>query len=155
MVIDHWLSHRLIVFGRSALQVAGRLFLLADSCSWQQQRASSVWHGIFKQMWAWLHSPSCNGLKGAWPSALGPSIMHFDAWWPKRPSLPFNEKCLLQKRWMPTPYHIEIKGVGDWGLRRVTSLGVRILSILMLGLTPQTKQCNACIQTWLKNATWG
>ena len=80
--------------------MAGRPLLPAESCSWLQQRENSVWHGIFKQMWVWSHSLSCNGLKGAWPSTLGPSITHFNAWCPKEPSVRINAQ------WM----HINTKG---------------------------------------------
>mgnify|MGYP003702961257 CR=1 FL=1 len=57
---------------------------------WQQQRAK---HGLamyFKQCLHQPHSLSCLWLKEGWSSILGPSIAHFNAWWPKKPRVPFQ-----------------------------------------------------------------
>ena len=69
--------YRLHILCRSTLNTTDRPQIPAGTCSWQQQRAKQYMSWNFEQMWAWSHSQSCKGLKGAWPSTFGPSIVHF------------------------------------------------------------------------------
>ena len=92
VVIDHPLSSRPNIFGRSAVYMAGRPKLPAETCL----TAAEGRQGMamrFKQCMHQPHSLSYLWLKGGWASILGPPITHFHAWWSKRPSMHFDFKC--------------------------------------------------------------
>ena len=80
----HYALNQTCFAGRHPTLPAGQFFLLKPV--WQQQRAK---HGMamhFKQCLHQPHSLSYSWLKGAWYSALGPSVTHFNVWWPKMSS---------------------------------------------------------------------
>ena len=77
---------------------------------WQQQRAKQGIVMHFKQMCAPTHPLSCLWLKGTWFSILGPPIAHFNAWWPKKPSMHFDMECNAHKHTRrPNLYHTHFK----------------------------------------------
>ena len=133
------------ILSRSALNTANRPQIPTGTCSWKQQRAKQYMAWNFELMWAWSLSQSCKRLKGAWPSTLGPSIIHLDVWWPKEPRLQFNVKCMQTKtREYQHPIMLESRGLATEGWGVFCHLKYKHSSIPMPGLTPQTKQCNAC-----------
>ena len=76
--------------GRHRTLPTGQFFLLKPV--WQQQRADKALQCISSKCMHQPHSLSCKGLKGSWPSTLGPSITHFKAWWPKSQVCNFDIK---------------------------------------------------------------
>ena len=83
--------------GRPALYSADRPKLPAESGFWQQQRTDSVWHGISSKC-KHGHTPHhAMDSRERGPRSSGHQLCIFDAWWPKRPRLQFNVKCMQTK----------------------------------------------------------
>jgi len=79
-------------------------------CFWQQQRAKHSMAMHFKQCMHQPHSLSYSWLKGGWVSILGPPIAHFNAWWPKKPSIYFDMECNAHNQTKGLDlYHTQLK----------------------------------------------
>ena len=91
VVIDHPLSSRPSILGRAAVYMAGRPKLPAETCLTAAEGRQGM-AMYFKQMYAPTYPLSCLWLKGTRFSIFEPSIVHFNAWWPKKPSMHFEFK---------------------------------------------------------------
>ena len=120
MVIDQRWGHRLDIGSRPALKVADRPFLPAEH--WFCRNRGQTMYGMefASQMYTQPPSLSCYELKGVWLSTLGPPITHFDAWWPKEPSVHINVKWMHKTNGCHTLYHVgsRVTVTEDWGTFR-------------------------------------